>query len=98
MAASKSNSAPDLPHVELRTIQCVALGVSSQVYTEVHLWSTPGQSGVYTGVMPIDGMKSSRRTRVFLSSHLSGDIVTKVEQNFALAGLASPGMGYSETG
>jgi len=45
-------------------IQCVTLGVSSQVYTEVHLGSTPGQSGVYTGVMPIDGMKK-RQEPVF---------------------------------
>ena len=42
------------------------MGVSSQVYTEVHLWSTPGQSGVYTGVMPIDGMKKVREKPAFV--------------------------------
>jgi hypothetical protein len=35
------------------------------VYTEVHLWSTPGQSGVYTGVMPIDGMKKEENGPCF---------------------------------
>ena len=85
MAASKSNSAPDLAHVELRTIQCVALGVSSQVYTEVHLWSTPGQSEVYTGVMPIDGIKKGERNRVSLSSHLRDSAATGVCLSFQAA-------------
>ena len=61
MAAVRPSSGPLWTHLNLRTIQCVTLGVSSQVYTEVHLWGTPGQSGVYTGVMPINGLKRRQK-------------------------------------
>ena len=39
----KSHSAPIFAHVNSRWIQCVTLGVSREVYTEVHVGSTPVQ-------------------------------------------------------
>ena len=40
---NECNSAPNSAHVNHSQIQRLALGISSQVYTEVYLQSTPVQ-------------------------------------------------------